>query len=272
MAEEEACMDVDNTKKWKAYHSLNSRPKDRKSWPQDLHHILWGKNTDPTYVGRQGAIAIEEDIDVPLFNSHTDDGALVPWRERYKARFVDINEAVKELREKEGSQDKIHDRHFKKLLPCGTDRLLFRPAYAEAIQHMEKAEISRGYMRDPNARNLDWKGKTERSINKSAYIFTGHPGIGKTWFLSALLAHRLMAGRATVLQVGNPDRAKHILFDETGARFIMEDDEDDPAYSRSDIWALVDQKPRGILRDSTIYEWFSRSRMDAGFNVVSQDW
>jgi hypothetical protein len=72
------------------------------------------------------------------------------------------------------------------------------------------------------------RGKMDRAI-----IITGHPGIGKTWFLSYVLVERLLRFLPTIVQYGPTDPehvigASHILFDEHGTRFIHAlKDEDD---------------------------------------------
>lgn len=223
------------------------------NWAVYLYKCLWAKNTKQTGDVSKGAIT-ERIVNVPIFDV---DGS-VTSRVNHMAKFIDITDAVNEHRKSNGYMDPIYDSHYEGILPCGRNELLLRPAYEEAIRVLEKSEQLQGFMRSPDETEAEWLSRRPRKRDhfQSGFVFTGHPGIGKTFFLSQLLVHRLMAGLATVLQVGLPSDLKHILFDENGVRFI-ENSKNDNSFSRTDIWALADQKTHGILDQFDKIQWFT---------------
>jgi hypothetical protein len=97
-----------------------------------------------------------------------------------------------------------------------------------------------------------YMGEGERSRKRqrthSSIILTGNPGIGKTWFQSAILVERLLAGFPTVLQMDNtPTNEEYLLFDHRGVTSLHELPRNDTIYANVEVWALADQKARGVL-------------------------
>ena len=78
------------------------------------------------------------------------------------------------------------------------------------------------------------------------FIVTGQPGIGKTWFLSLVLADRLLRGEVKILQYGEDAS----LFDKTGVSYLSRVSSNRLyAVARNiEVWALVGQTPRGFIK------------------------
>ncbi|KAI5813435.1 hypothetical protein BZA77DRAFT_119709 [Pyronema omphalodes] len=151
------------------------------------------------------------------------------------------------------------------LLPGGKDRLLVRMAYEELYLAIHSGEESRpGDVR--RVRNEDGTVSlvTDRRIRQDmekVFLIIGHPGIGKSLFLSYLLVKRLLLGQPTIFQVservdGVTDctNVVHFLIDDCGVRPM-----DDPLFAEvsgnSNIWVLADQKPVGYPRQLHNHQW-----------------
>ncbi|KAA8895755.1 hypothetical protein FN846DRAFT_911413 [Sphaerosporella brunnea] len=94
--------------------------------------------------------------------------------------------------------------------------MLVRGAYEEAYRFLTEHERDAGSDSSNNKRH---------NVLDRAAIITGHPGIGKTWFLSFVLVQRLLNGLQTVFQYAPEDSENkcgvcHILFDRRGAKII----------------------------------------------------
>jgi hypothetical protein len=92
-------------------------------------------------------------------------------------------------------------------------------------------------------------------------IVSGHPGIGKTWFLSYILVERLLRSLPTIVQYAptDPERvigASHILFDEHGTRFIHGLTDEPELAENPDIWVLCDRKPLGLAQSTEEHLWY----------------
>ena len=147
-------------------------------------------------------------------------------------------------------------------LPCGLHQLLVRDSYKGALRMMEDFEASRTpdsiYVRKRNHDETTYTVSrpipgSRRKVDK-AFIFSGHPGIGKTCFLSYVLVERLLKAQPTVLQIG-ADGGEYscILFDKLGVRPILPDNDD--SLRDTAIWALVDQTPRGLAASFDRHNW-----------------
>ncbi|KAA8914385.1 hypothetical protein FN846DRAFT_915770 [Sphaerosporella brunnea] len=137
------------------------------------------------------------------------------------------------------------------LLPCATNNMLVRVAYEEAYRFLTEHERDAGF--DPRDKS------NRRNVLDRAAIITGHPGIGKTWFLSFVLVQRLLNGQKTVVQYAPEDSENkcggcHILFDGRGAKII--DSLRDVVRMDPDIWALCDRKPLDIAACIGQHNWF----------------
>ena len=147
-------------------------------------------------------------------------------------------------------------------LPCGLPDLLVRGSYEGALRMMNESEASRQLVtRNVEKRNEDGTTYTMRmpipgtrlKVNR-AFIFSGHPGIGKTCFLSYVLVERLLKAQPTVLQIGSDvDGYFHLLFDQSGVRRVTSYDDD--CLRDAAIWALTDQKPRGLASVFEAHKW-----------------
>jgi hypothetical protein len=128
---------------------------------------------------------------------------------------------------------------WKDLLPCGSNMLLFRDTYHEMLDCLFLLDKKNGYLPEhakdlPSCRNRLHKG----------LVISGQPGIGKTWFLSALLVGRLLLGSKTVLQFESDGKYGHLLFDHLGVRYLDDVDQSDKVFNDVRVWALVDQQPK----------------------------
>ena len=146
-------------------------------------------------------------------------------------------------------------------LPCGLTDLLVRGSYEGALRLMNESEASRQLVTmNVEKRNDDGTTYTVRmpipgtrqKVNR-AFIFSGHPGIGKTCFLSYVLVERLLKAQPTVLQTGSDsDGYFHILFDQLGVRRVTSYDD---CLRDTAIWALTDQRPRGLASVFEYHRW-----------------
>ena len=114
-----------------------------------------------------------------------------------------------EDREEDGEDAAMSEGAFLNL-PCGLNRLLVRDSYKGALRMMEDFGASRTpesiYITkrkdDGTPCTVSRPIKGSRQKVDKAFIFTGHPGIGKTCFLSYVLVGRLLKAQPTVLQIG----------------------------------------------------------------------
>jgi hypothetical protein len=97
--------------------------------------------------------------------------------------------------------------------------------------------------------------------NEKIILILGHPGIGKTWFLTYVLVRRLLEGKTTIFQFGENfggDRgfiaATHYLIDGNGVR-VMNERPLSSELRNPDIWVLADQTPFGRPRQVTEHNW-----------------
>jgi hypothetical protein len=152
------------------------------------------------------------------------------------------------------------------LLPCNTNAMLVREAYQEAYTYIDKRDQRRdkvqGLQLDENedgTRTARFeKIENPRLPTDRAVIFTGHPGIGKTWFLSYILVERLLKGQPTIVQYASNDPEEStpclILFDECAPR-ILDTFHSDIA-DNSEIWVLCDRKPLGLSVQTNKHDWY----------------
>jgi hypothetical protein len=121
------------------------------------------------------------------------------------------------------------------LLPCDTNEMLVRNCYIELREILEEND---------RVRRLASRPTQHEKYN----LIIGQPGIGKTWFLSYILVHRLLLGKRTILQVSSKLAEKseglHFLFDAEGVHEMDEAMWED-LMRETDIWVLADRKPLG---------------------------
>jgi len=125
-----------------------------------------------------------------------------------------------------------------RLLPCGTDQMVFPESYRDMLDHIKEIERSGGYGYRPDGGRETSECRDHR---RKGVIVSGNPGIGNPWFQSAILVDRLLDGIPTVLQVDD----EHLLFDEQGVRLLSELGRSDPVYNKTRVWALVGQRVCG---------------------------
>ncbi|KAF8424164.1 hypothetical protein EV426DRAFT_105553 [Tirmania nivea] len=82
------------------------------------------------------------------------------------------------------------------LLPVGGNYIYVRPVYKVAYQLLLERDTA--YQQVSNDVD-DMEERSERPDR--GVLFTGHPGIGKSYFISYVLVRRLLEGKSTVLQV-----------------------------------------------------------------------
>ena len=164
-------------------------------------------------------------------------------------------------REEDGKEAALSEGAFLNL-PCGLDELLVRDSYNGALRMMEDFEASRTppsiritkRKDDGTPYTVSRTNKGSRQKVDKAFIFTGLPGIGKTCFLSYVLVERLLKAQPTILQIGDDsDEYSHFLFDKLGVRPVLSCDDD--SLQDSAIWALTDQKPRGLASRFDYHNW-----------------
>jgi hypothetical protein len=114
-------------------------------------------------------------ISVPTF--------LPDGRQDYSYTELSLRSAIAELLQRTLEEN---TEEWQDLLPCQSDTLVFREAYKEMLEIIIGFEKKRRHM-----------GEGERSTTRlethSSIILTGSPGIGKTWFQSAIPVERLLA-------------------------------------------------------------------------------
>ena len=145
------------------------------------------------------------------------------------------------------------------LLPCGARQLLIREAYKETLAMVKTYEAERvGDMKRvklPDGTFKSIQDFSSRQATDKGYVISGHPGIGKTWFLSYLLVERLLSGFPTVFQVQHGNTVDmHYFFNESGVD-ILNTKSVRKIAQESRIWALVDQQPIGLAADLNRIEW-----------------
>lgn len=129
------------------------------------------------------------------------------------------------------------------VLPNGVNRIIIRQDYIESFK------IIKAFEKCPQA---------DSPIPEHSIVFSGHPGIGKTCFLSYILLERLLKSKPTVLQVDLSINKKfpahsHFLFDKHGVRIIRSSG--DQACMDQSIWALTDQTPWGVASMINLHKW-----------------
>jgi hypothetical protein len=198
----------------------------------NLHHLLWDEGKT-----LRNRIFTKKTITVPTFQP---DG-----REDYSYTELSLRSAIAKLLQRPPDQE------WQNLLPCGSDVLVFREAYQEMLDIIIELEQEHGYMGEGERR-------TKRPRTHSSIILTGNPGIGKTWFQSAILVERLLAGIPTVLQMDNTlTNDELLLFDHRGVTSLHELPRNDPVYKDVEVWALADQKVRGALATLSEQQWLT---------------
>ena len=205
----------------------------------NLYKYLWGKDSS---------------LRDCIYSPHVcDDGGI--------SHLCMLSLPLYENREEEGEDAAMSKGAFL-TLPCGLRRLLVRDSYKGALRMMEDFEASRTpesiyttkRKDDGTPYTVSSPIKGSRQKVDKAFIFTGHPGIGKTCFLSYVLVERLLKAQPTVLQIGgDSDDYYHFLFDKLGVRPVLSGDDD--SLRDSAIWALTDQKPRGITSSFGCHNW-----------------
>jgi len=198
----------------------------------NLYRLLWGKRKT-----LRDRIFPTKSISVPTFQP---DGS-----QDYSYTELSLRTSITEFLQSTPRED---PEMWLNILPCKSDALVFREAYREMLDFIKGLEEKQGYMGE---------GKPpQRARNHASIILTGNPGIGKTWFQSAILVDRLLAGLPTVLQTykGRGD-AQFLLFYQHGVVSLHELAPNDPVYRNVEVWALADQQARGILEDSMAQEW-----------------
>ena len=191
----------------------------------NLYKYLWGKDS-----------SLRDRIYSPYV---CDDGGI--------SQLCMLSLPLDDDREEDGEDAAMSERAFLNL-PCNLRRLLVRDSYKGALRMMEDSEASRtpemGYITKrkddgtPYTASRPIKGSRQKA--DKAFVFTGHPGIGKTCFLSCVLVERLLKAQPTVLQFGgDSDEYSHFPFDKLGVRPVLSCDDD--SLKDSTIWALTDQ-------------------------------
>ena len=111
----------------------------------------------------------------------------------------------------------------------------------------------------PNAKMMEphilSAGQSRVPIGKSIRLLSSRatPASARHAFYHVLV-ERLLKAQPTVLQIGgDSDEYFHFLFDKLGVRPVLSCD-DDP-LNDSTIWALTDQKPRGIASSFDRHDW-----------------
>jgi hypothetical protein len=132
------------------------------------------------------------------------------------------------------------------LLPCHTNEMLVRDCYVELRKVLEENDRIRLLASRP-------------TIREKYNLIIGQPGIGKTWFLSYILVHRLLLGKRTILQVSAKLAEKstglHFLFDADGVH-EMDEDMWVALMRDTDIWVLADRKPLGAATEFHCHHCF----------------
>jgi len=114
-------------------------------------------------------------------------------------------------------------------LPCLANELLVREAYREMYDILVACQEDR-------------LKHTARIIPKwmKMILILGQPGIGKTWFLSYVLARRLLVGKPTIFQA----HETHYLISEKGVHEMGKRAPLEVSMN-PEIWVLADRKPIG---------------------------
>ncbi|KAF8545093.1 hypothetical protein BDD12DRAFT_800727 [Trichophaea hybrida] len=151
------------------------------------------------------------------------------------------------------------------MLPGRKDRLLVRQAYKELYQAIRSGEESRpGDIKRVRQEDGTVSLVTDRSLRQEiekVFLITGHPGIGKTMYLSYLLVQRMLLGEPTIFQLaeridGVMDiiNVVHFLIDDCGVR-VMDEALYMECCQNTEIWVLADQKPVGYPRQLNNHQW-----------------
>jgi hypothetical protein len=197
-----------------------------------LWRVLWDGGESV-----RGHIFTQKAVDVPSFNEEK-----IEWNMRHYT-ILSLEHVI---------QDYLSDHvdevraDWDNLLPCDANVLIFRQAYDDLIKCLTQWERERGY---------DGQDKSTRSKTDKGFIVSGHPGIGKTWFLTALLVHRLLRGEKAVLQLAVRGEYMHLLFDKAGVHDFSTVNHNDAVFRDIYVWALVDQQLHGFLKDHSCHQW-----------------
>jgi hypothetical protein len=228
---------------------------------QHLHRLLWNNNSR-----LRDKIFLDSLFSVPTFDKElnvtgsTMTGCRQLTLEKLISEFDNLTEGEAIDQYGVGLQAGLDF-----LLPNhAEDSMLVRPAYEESYAMLCRYEDERpGRMKrkigaDGNFVMVAYKQM--RALSEKAVIFTGQPGIGKSWFLAYILVERLLKGQPTILQVLNPDvkainQAKHYLFDNSGVRLVDDNILAGAIASDSTIWALADCRAAGMLAQLDDHEW-----------------
>jgi hypothetical protein len=197
---------------------------------QILHAILWGKEDEV-----REKIFLKRTVTVPAFNESQ-------TTELIECKRLDLGPLLVTYFENTPSAPvHIKNREF---LPCASNSMLVRGAYEEAY----------GYISTRDANRRKQKGHSRLNTDR-AVIMTGHPGIGKKWFLSYVLVERLLKSMPTIVQYSWDEiDATHILFDENGARLVTSFTRE--LANNSEIWVLCSQKPLGLAPLTDQHAWY----------------
>lgn len=196
-----------------------------------MHKLLWANNTT-----LRSQIIYDETYDVP---------DLDPDHSTKMAKFTMLS-----LEKVRTSQAYPKPEKYSALLPCGFDTLLVREAYKESLARLYETDANRR----SGEKRISKRMKNILQKSGKGTIFTRHPRIGKTCFLSYVLVNRLLCGEPTVLQIGNAKINNHLLFDHKGVRFVYMND---PVMSDGRIWSLTDQSPLGVADLLDVHSWLT---------------
>jgi hypothetical protein len=232
-----------------------------------LSAILWNKKGE-----LQDSIFKEVQIDVPYYDHRQPE--VVVKKSKHAVMLLSLKEVNAIYQRKTGG------KVLSGLLPCGADSLFVRPAYSELYECLEQSEQSRkgaaltvlddsefaDKVQGLSLKDIDPQDFIEVSDNGTrwdedkAVIICGHPGIGKTYFISYMLVRRLLGGKTTILQLNTTDdeaaiKAQYFLFSNDGITRLTPDMDLDDISRDTSIVALADQSPQGLLRRFREHEW-----------------
>lgn len=218
---------------------------------ETLFKILWNKNDS-----LHDKIFTDFEVQVPEFGVDQD-------TETSSATFrkLSLDQVISDYEHNNNAQLSAAGP----LLPCRKDRLLIRKAYEELYRAIRAGEASRPgdrkRVRSEDGSVVLVADRNLRQEIEKVFLVIGHPGIGKTIFLSYLLVLRLLLGEPTIVQLaerldGATDiaNAVHYLIDDGGVR-LMDEAVYVEASRDSRIWVLADQKPVGYPRQLHNHQW-----------------
>ncbi|KAF8451238.1 hypothetical protein BGX38DRAFT_1183645 [Terfezia claveryi] len=134
------------------------------------------------------------------------------------------------------------------LLPSGSDRIIILPAYSKLYE--------RACYLNERYKNFIPGGEQGDQPPPRHLMFTGIPGIGKSYAQSVLLFNRLAEGKITALQPFWVARTGYYLFSDDGVKFVpSKSDEDFNMSKNKDIWVLCDDEPLMEFNSSWTRDW-----------------